>query len=525
MRKLIRFQSQCLSIVLVLMVLLPCEAFSSGDIEQIKQAIIEKGARWTAGESWVTRLSFKEQKQLCGARIDLIDPGTATLISLPKLISPPAVFDWRDNNGNWMTPVKNQGWTTPWMNRTCGSCWDFAGVAAIEAWWKIHHAEPDSQIDLSEQFILSCGELDCWSGGTVEYVYDFARTMGIPTEACFPYRADDSIPCDSACANWQDEAVTIPGYGYITWDKAKIENLKSAVFRRPVAASLNVYQDFLYYKEGVYEHVWGDFLYGHAVVITGWNDDEQSWICKNSFGTSWGDGGYFRIKWGECEIGTYCPYIWDDLTEGPVLATTPAKFDLALVSGDSLVDSLTIKNIGSKPLEYSILDMGATGDPADWMDVAEGQGVLAEGEEAVAKLLIGSRGLEPGEYQGMLVIVYNDTTTFVSTITVELQVLQPVNVQENPVQVDLPKDFLLQSNYPNPFNPSTTIEFALPKSAFVTLKVYNLLGEEVATLVAEQRSAGIHKLNWDARGLASGVYLYRMEAGDFVQVKKLILMR
>jgi hypothetical protein len=169
--------------------------------------------------------------------------------------------------------------------------------------------------------------------------------------------------------------------------------------------------------------------------------------------------------------------------------------------------------------------MGATGDPADWMDVAEGQGVLAEGEEAVAKLLIGSRGLEPGEYQGMLVIVYNDTTTFVSTITVELQVLQPVNVQENPLQVDLPKDFLLQSNYPNPFNPSTTIEFALPKSAFVTLKVYNLLGEEVATLVAEQRSAGIHKLNWDARGLASGVYLYRMEAGDFVQVKKLILMR
>ncbi|MCI0493485.1 T9SS type A sorting domain-containing protein, partial [candidate division KSB1 bacterium] len=69
------------------------------------------------------------------------------------------------------------------------------------------------------------------------------------------------------------------------------------------------------------------------------------------------------------------------------------------------------------------------------------------------------------------------------------------------------------------------IEFALPKSAFVTLKVYNLLGEQVTTLVAEQRSAGIHKFKWDARGLASGVYLYRLEAGEFVQVKKLILMR
>jgi hypothetical protein len=95
----------------------------------------------------------------------------------------------------------------------------------------------------------------------------------------------------------------------------------------------------------------------------------------------------------------------------------------------------------------------------------------------------------------------------------------------NSYQTEIPQSYFLAQNYPNPFNPATTIEFALPKSAFVTLKVFNLLGEEVATLVAEQRSAGIHKLNWDARGLASGVYLYRLEAGSFIQTKKLILMR
>jgi hypothetical protein len=88
-----------------------------------------------------------------------------------------------------------------------------------------------------------------------------------------------------------------------------------------------------------------------------------------------------------------------------------------------------------------------------------------------------------------------------------------------------PSQFCLYQNYPNPFNPSTTIEFALPKSTFVTLKVYNLLGEEVATLAEEKRAAGIHKINWDARGLASGVYVYRLEAGSFIQTKKLILMR
>jgi hypothetical protein len=102
------------------------------------------------------------------------------------------------------------------------------------------------------------------------------------------------------------------------------------------------------------------------------------------------------------------------------------------------------------------------------------------------------------------------------------------------------KTCFLHQNYPNPFNPSTTIEFALLQPAFITLKVYNLLGEQVALLVAEKRLSGIHKVSWDARGLASGVYLYRLEAGDlstiflnksgqagrgFVQTKKLILMR
>lgn len=89
----------------------------------------------------------------------------------------------------------------------------------------------------------------------------------------------------------------------------------------------------------------------------------------------------------------------------------------------------------------------------------------------------------------------------------------------------IPTQFDLKQNYPNPFNPATIIEFALPKSAFVTLKVYNLLSEEVAMLISEQLSAGIHKLSWDARGLASGIYLYQLKTDEFVQMKKLILMR
>jgi hypothetical protein len=88
-----------------------------------------------------------------------------------------------------------------------------------------------------------------------------------------------------------------------------------------------------------------------------------------------------------------------------------------------------------------------------------------------------------------------------------------------------PTEYALYQNYPNPFNPATIIEFALPKASFVTLKIYDLLGNEVATLVAEKLPVGKHQRVWEAKGLASGVYLYRLEAGEFVQTKKLILLR
>jgi photosystem II stability/assembly factor-like uncharacterized protein len=86
-------------------------------------------------------------------------------------------------------------------------------------------------------------------------------------------------------------------------------------------------------------------------------------------------------------------------------------------------------------------------------------------------------------------------------------------------------DFSLEQNYPNPFNSTTTIEFDLPKTSDVTLKIYNILGAEVATLVSDILIAGSYSYDWDASNLASGVYLYRLEAGEFVETKKMVLMR
>jgi hypothetical protein len=95
------------------------------------------------------------------------------------------------------------------------------------------------------------------------------------------------------------------------------------------------------------------------------------------------------------------------------------------------------------------------------------------------------------------------------------------------------RDFVLQQNYPNPFNPSTTIQFGLASASGVTLKIFNLLGQEVATLINEKREAGQYSVQWNARDLASGVYFYRLYAhptdvkqtGDYIQTKKLLLLR
>jgi len=93
------------------------------------------------------------------------------------------------------------------------------------------------------------------------------------------------------------------------------------------------------------------------------------------------------------------------------------------------------------------------------------------------------------------------------------------------LSTDLPTHFILSQNYPNPFNPTTTITFALPVKSFVSLKIFDALGREVGTLLNEELSVGIYSKQWDASGLPSGVYFYRLQAGSFIETKKLILLR
>jgi photosystem II stability/assembly factor-like uncharacterized protein len=90
---------------------------------------------------------------------------------------------------------------------------------------------------------------------------------------------------------------------------------------------------------------------------------------------------------------------------------------------------------------------------------------------------------------------------------------------------EVPTDFLLSQNYPNPFNSSSVIKYSIPKSSQVTLKIFNTLGEEIEALVNEEKAVGTYELNWNAANLPSGVYFYRLQAGDYVQTRKMILLK
>jgi len=83
----------------------------------------------------------------------------------------------------------------------------------------------------------------------------------------------------------------------------------------------------------------------------------------------------------------------------------------------------------------------------------------------------------------------------------------------------------LRQNYPNPFNPATKITYQLPKGSLVTLKIYDILGNEVATLVNEEQSAGRYQTTFNGSNLSSGIYFYKIQAGNFVETKKLVLMK
>ena len=168
------------------------------------------------------------------------------------------------------------------------------------------------------------------------------------------------------------------------------------------------------------------------------------------------------------------------------------------------------------------------------ISTALGQGYYMSTNELLKVLLYdrqGSKVIEEGN--NILADMPFDITT-PQDITIQNLILIDVNRQkltENEYEIvygippNFPTDYRLYQNYPNPFNSTTTIRFSIPEGNNVSLKVYDILGSEIETLINEEKSARTHEIKWNAANLPSGVYFYQLKAGDYTSVKKMILMK
>jgi hypothetical protein len=150
--------------------------------------------------------------------------------------------------------------------------------------------------------------------------------------------------------------------------------------------------------------------------------------------------------------------------------------------------------------------------------------VIAPVDSQKVTFSIQPRLLAPGEYYFVTVNVQPKSGLGQASLKKFFQFYRVITGAE-PEPSGLPKEFALSQNYPNPFNPSTTIKYELPKASEVRLSVFDMLGREVSVLVNERRDAGVHLVTFDGSGLSSGVYVYRLTAGDFVQSQKLMLVK
>jgi len=131
-----------------------------------------------------------------------------------------------------------------------------------------------------------------------------------------------------------------------------------------------------------------------------------------------------------------------------------------------------------------------------------------------------------GEFSGEVlvnVIVTDDSNSIaIDSVLVQVYKSTGINNSSNPLT---PNEYMLYQSYPNPFNPSTKIKYTLPKAEKVKIEVFNLLGQRIETLINKQRPSGSHEVEFTSKDLPSGVYLYRIEAGEYQEVKKMILMK
>jgi C1A family cysteine protease len=280
-------------------------------LEEIRSELSAAGDPWEAGVTSLSTLSPEEQRLHLGATPPPGEPSAEEIAQRSvetqaqireealAAVAAPAAYDLRNVGGqNFVTPIKDQS--------SCGSCVAFGTTAAVESRLRVQRNNANLAVDLSEAHLFFCHArargYNCSTGWWPNEAFDDFRDKGVADEACYPYNLSNT-DCSGLCSSWASRVVRITGYTALTSNPAGIKEWVST--RGPVSACFVVFQDFFSYRTGVYRHVTGAQAGGHCVAIVGYDDSQACWICKNSWGTGWGEQGFFRIAYGECAIDSW----------------------------------------------------------------------------------------------------------------------------------------------------------------------------------------------------------------------------
>ncbi len=211
-------------------------------------------------------------------------------------------------------------------------------------------------------------------------------------------------------------------------------------------------------------------------------------------------------------------------TRGALISVDTRTVDLGRISvtTSQFDTTFSVRNIG-----YAADSLTVSVDPGNVVPevavaVSPNTFTLAPGDSQHVTFSIHPNMLAAGYYAAQVIVEYESA---VAETKLRKDFVFRVVVSSVSDLAEIPTVFALRQNYPNPFNPGTTITFELPKASHVTLNVFDVLGREVSVVVSERRDAGVHEVMIDGSGLASGVYFYRLQAGEFLSTKRMLVVR